>query len=1438
MFSTYTGNAHRSVVDLQVFGSVGQLPLQFIRYSNTRAVPQNVGNAVFGRESVWTHNFQWFMREAGPDPGTSKPRLRVTFPDGSDHFYVRQSAPVDGKATWLSRANAPSILKQNNNNFTVHLDNGNYYRFAKRATDSSETAFFYRLQSFTDAANNTYTLSYLHGRDKLVRRVTDPSDRYLDFTYTEQQAAVSARKAHLAEVGWDEATPGQWHEVNVSNTKKSRYLALFYKNNYRNAPPLPIAEIEFYDENNQLITGTAFGSGPLFDTPHDAAKAFDGNTSTYYRYAYMRNGYVGLDAGSAKEVSKIRYYVPDLSLPSIAAFEFVGLASVAASTPVLAEVSASDGRSVIFNYTTLTDASTWFSWSTLTSVDYPDSTSALYSYTQTANYCRPLMNHCLDPRVRGNGTCIEYSFNEQGSIGCLKEELSGVNQAVIAVCGFDGAHQPKAIYPGGKTVKREYSGSTGNCMVFQDALGEYEYYTYDQSGAGHLASITDKRGHTTSYTRNALGSPLTITHPDGTIETFTYDSRNRVKSHKLSGSGFTTRTTTYKRDSSGRVTEITHPDSVKEYWTYNSYGQILTHTRRNSAVESYSYDSSGLLLSHINSLSGTTSYTHNNLDLVATVTDPLSRTQGYLYNDRGLVTRHIHADSSYAEFEYDDFGNLITRINELGKVWSATYDEFRNKLTETDPLNRTTTYTYAASGGCGACNTSGKPTSVTYPSGRQVEFSYDLEWRLTAVTVAPGQAREATTLYEHDPNGNLTKITAPGGSITSHTYDSRNRPLSTTDPLNFTISRTYDRAGNVLTETRPDSGVTVHTYSKLNCRLTKKDPKNQTTTFTYNAEGQMLTLKDARNQTYSWTYDSHGRVTRKDYPNGSYEAWTYDAAHQRLTARARNAAIDTSSFDSRGRETAIDWSDSTPDIARTFDAAGRLLSSGNGLSTSSYTYDDAGQQLSETQYLHGIAPSLPAYTVEYTYDADGRRDTVTYPGGTEVSYTYTDRGQVETISEDAPPPLATYTYNLNGTRASKALENGVVSSYSYDAAWQLLNVTHSHSSTPFQSRDYLYNNVGNRSAMRIDGGTWDVYGFDAVDQITSVKYEAANSSGSSPARTVSYTWDAVGNRTAVQENISGGPLTSDSYATANAVNQYPTVNGHNLSYDSNGNLTGARLEPQGQAGLYGSSSVPVTALSYDSQNRLLSTNDGTHTVVTTYDTRNRVTSRTINSTTTLFLWDDWNLIEERDASGTLIRRYVHGAGVDEILMMVDASAAKYHSQDALGSVTALTDNTGAVLEHYLYDVFGTAVILDGSNNPISASAVGNRFMYTGREWVAEANLYDYRNRVFSPVLGRFLQTDPIRFDAGDVNLYRYVGNSVLSFRDSTGLSRSPLPDTVTNPPFNPKDFLPPTPNPHPRPEPPGIRDTDSCEDLELPRNPGGLDTPNPILPPIEPPPMP
>jgi RHS repeat-associated protein len=116
-----------------------------------------------------------------------------------------------------------------------------------------------------------------------------------------------------------------------------------------------------------------------------------------------------------------------------------------------------------------------------------------------------------------------------------------------------------------------------------------------------------------------------------------------------------------------------------------------------------------------------------------------------------------------------------------------------------------------------------------------------------------------------------------------------------------------------------------------------------------------------------------------------------------------------------------------------------------------------------------------------------------------------------------------------------------------------------------------------------------------------------------------------------------------------------------------------------------------------------------------------------------------------------------------------SQTAIYYDYDALGSVTQLTNKSGNVVEKYAYDIYGAPLIKSNNSDTLANSAVGNRLMFTGREYIQEIALYDYRNRMYSSTIGRFLQMDPIGFYAGDVNLYRYVENNSINIPDPFGL---------------------------------------------------------------------
>jgi RHS repeat-associated protein len=123
---------------------------------------------------------------------------------------------------------------------------------------------------------------------------------------------------------------------------------------------------------------------------------------------------------------------------------------------------------------------------------------------------------------------------------------------------------------------------------------------------------------------------------------------------------------------------------------------------------------------------------------------------------------------------------------------------------------------------------------------------------------------------------------------------------------------------------------------------------------------------------------------------------------------------------------------------------------------------------------------------------------------------------------------------------------------------------------------------------------------------------------------------------------------------------------------------------------------------------------------------------------------------------------VHGPDTDEPIVAYDGTGATAKSwlyTDHLGSVVATANTAGASTGIYSYSPYG---------EPNTTAATGPRFRYTGQQLIPELGLYYYKARFYSPVLGRFLQTDPIG-TKDDQNLYAYVGNNPMNRTDPSGL---------------------------------------------------------------------
>jgi RHS repeat-associated protein len=137
-----------------------------------------------------------------------------------------------------------------------------------------------------------------------------------------------------------------------------------------------------------------------------------------------------------------------------------------------------------------------------------------------------------------------------------------------------------------------------------------------------------------------------------------------------------------------------------------------------------------------------------------------------------------------------------------------------------------------------------------------------------------------------------------------------------------------------------------------------------------------------------------------------------------------------------------------------------------------------------------------------------------------------------------------------------------------------------------------------------------------------------------------------------------------------------------------------------------------------------------------------------------------------DNNGTIVARYVYSRRINEPLGQIRSDVTSYYETDGMGSVSSLSNSSGANAQSYTYDSFG--------NLTDSTGSVITPFRYTGRKFDSETSLYFYRARYFDPQIGRLISEDSLGFGAGDVNFYNYVGGDPTNYRDPSGQTSIPV----------------------------------------------------------------
>jgi RHS repeat-associated protein len=737
--------------------------------------------------------------------------------------------------------------------------------------------------------------------------------------------------------------------------------------------------------------------------------------------------------------------------------------------------------------------------------------------------------------------------------------------------------------------------------------------------------------------------------------------------------------------------------------------------------------------------------------LTQSVTDGThTRTWTYTYNTHGQVLTAKDADGHITTTTYDAKGDVETVKNALNQISSFTsYDADGKLLSVTDPNALVSAFTYDPLGRVltrkvGSLTTSyayappGMVNLVTQPDGSTYKYIYDAAHRLTQITDKAGDIID----YSYDATSNLAaaNVYDPGKTLTythSYTYDAGNRQASDTGATAAEkTTYVYDNEANLLTRTDPLGHVSTYTYDALNRRISFLDPLHNKTNYTYNENDDLTAVIDPRGLETIYTYDGLGDQTGVRSPDTGATTRTFDAAGNVLTSTDARAKVGTYKYDALNRPITVTWTGGET-ITYTYDTGtngiGHLAKIVDPAGTTSFTYNQLGQVLTKTQ-VEGAVTLI----VTYAYDAFGRLSTLKYPSGKTITYSYDSSGRVSALSTGVGGiayfpfgPAKNWTEPNGLTYARTADKDGRIDDIALGGTVNMQTLT--------------YDNASRITHLTETGLSAKTYGYDSDNRLTSFVNGTA---------TTSYGYNADSNRSSTI--IPGGTTTYHYPTTSNRLSSLSGLTTQTETYDASGNQTGDG----------------TTAYDYDERGRMVSATAAgvtTSYAVNAFGERIRKTGSDMpNGGADEYVYDEQgHLIGEYSSTGSIVNETVYLADTPIAVLRGASGATVYSvSADWLNAPHIIQNASKQEVWTWDHYAFGDNA---PNESPLGLGVFAYDMRFPGQHYDAESGLNYNMVRDYNPMLGRYIESDPIGLRAG-INTYGYALAHPMTNTDPTGLS--------------------------------------------------------------------